>query len=199
MLTDRMIVNQVHNLFDEKGYAFFFKGDYNLNIIGVRGENRDANKFDDSLLCIYKINGEWVVDDYTITTDAGTHWLENPMNKKGCAILKCNQYRGCYKLGLHRGEYMALVQKGKVEVYRDNNKDNFLDLDESTLDEGYFGINIHRSNPRTESKSVDKWSAGCQVFQKKSSYDKFIGTCLKASDLWGDKFTYTLINEKELI
>ena len=199
MLKNEIVANKVQSVLEKKGFAFFTRGDYNLNIVGVRSNNRIANKFDDNLLCLYRDKGKWVVDDYTITTDAGTHWLKNPMNDKGCAILKANQYRGCYQLGLHRGDYNALVQRGAVEVYRDNNKDNFHDLDESTLDKGYFGINIHRSNPKTESIQVNKWSAGCQVFKNKSRYDKFISTCKKSSEMWGNSFTYTLINKKELI
>lgn len=198
MLND-IIIHKVQSVFNKLGYAFFSNGDYNLNIIGVRSNNRIANSFDDTLLCIYKKNSLWVVDSYPITTDAGTHWLKNPMNQKGCAILKENQYRGCYKLGLHRGEYTALVQRKEVEVYRDNNFDNYLDMDYKTTEKGFFGINIHRSNPRNESIQVDKWSAGCQVFKKKSNYDRFMSTCEKSSKIWGNSFTYTLVNEKKLL
>jgi|TARA_R110000851_G_scaffold142839_2_gene281650 hypothetical protein len=199
MLKDKLIAHNIKLLFDTKHYAFFSKGDFNLNIIGVRGDNRKANKFDDNLFCIYKSKGEWFADNYKITTDAGTHWLKNPMNDKGCAILKCNQFRGAYQLGLHKGQYTALVQRKEVEVYRDNDWDGMLDMNEENIEKGIFGINIHKSNPRTESFNVDKWSAGCQVFKKKSSYDKFIRTCEKAKNMWGNSFTYTLINENELI
>ena len=164
MLKNDIIANRVKSVLEDKGYTFFSEGNYNLNIIGLRDSNRIANRFDDNLICLYKYKGVWIVDSYAITTDAGTHWLENPINDKGCAILKENQYRGCYQLGLHRGEYTALVQRKDVEVYRDNNLDNTLDMNPKTIDKGLFGINIHRSNPKTESVQVDKWSAGCQVF-----------------------------------
>ncbi len=187
---------------NKKGYDVFESDSkpFNLNIVGIRNSKPTTNLFNDYISIFWKYEGRWNYLEFQATSLPGLKYLETPMNPKGCAILVPNQYRGVYQIDLHGGKYEALCQRnGKVQVYRDDNKDNFLDLDESTLDEGYFGINIHRSNPRTESTSVDKWSAGCQVFQKKSSYDKFIGTCLKASDLWGDKFTYTLINEKELI
>jgi hypothetical protein len=199
MLMTDIIVDKVQSVFSKLNYAFFSNGDYNLNIIGVRSNTRIANSFDDTLLCIFKKNGEWVVNNYPITTDAGTHWLKNPMNQKGCAILKENQYRGCYKIGLHRQEYTALVQRKEVEVYRDNNLDNYLDMDNKTIERGFFGINIHRSNPMNESKQVDKWSAGCQVFKNKSNYDSFISTCEKSSKIWGNSFTYTLVNKNILI
>jgi hypothetical protein len=51
---------------------------------------------------------------------------------------------------------------------RDNNKDETIDYNNITtiVDEGYFGINIHRSNPYDQSYAINKWSAGCQVFKK---------------------------------
>ena len=199
MLKNKIIVDKIKSVIESKGYSFFTRGDYNLNIIGVRSSSREANKFDDTLLCIYKVNDEWQVNEFAITTDAGTHWLKNPMSKKGCAILKCNQYRGAYQLGFHRGQYPALVQKLHVEVYRDNDTDNMLDMNPETLDKGLFGINIHRSNPRTESSQVNKWSAGCQVFKNVSSYNKFIRTCEHSKDIWKNCFTYTLINESDLL
>ena len=72
-------------------------------------------------------------------------------------------------------EIVALCQRnGEVEVYRDDNKDQILDFDDVTKEWGYFGINIHRSNPSTESTIVEKWSAGCQVFKKIADYNEFL-------------------------
>ena len=41
-------------LFEKKGYAYFNKGNYNLNIIGVRSNqnNKVTNKYDDCLVVI---------------------------------------------------------------------------------------------------------------------------------------------------
>ena len=121
------------------------------------------------------------------------------MNRKGTAILKPNQYRSAYKLDLHSGKYLALCQrKGKVDVYRDNDKDYILEMDESTIDRGMFGINIHRSSEWRDVDVVEKYSAGCQVFQKKKEFDVFIELCEKSADIYGNSFTYTLINLKDL-
>ena len=169
-----------------KGYKFFIKGDYNLNIIGIRSDVKIANSFDDTLLCIFKKNKKWVWNEYRITTDAGRYWLKNPMNTKGTALLVPNQYRGVYKLDKHLGKYTALCQRlGKLSVYRDNDKDMVLDFDPATIDTGMFGINIHRSNPNTSSSIVEKWSAGCQVFKKVKNFNEFISDCKKSSRIWG--------------
>lgn len=199
-ITHDIITTKIKDIFKEKGYSFFENGDYNLNIIGVRGTNKIANNFDDVLLCIYKVDGNWKVQKWQITTDAGTHWLKNPLNKKGTALLVPNQYRGVYGIRKHNGQYDALCQTwGDVEVYRDDNKDKILDYKKETIMRGMFGINIHRSNPHTESNYVDKWSAGCQVFKRLLDFFEFMSICRESEKLYGNKFTYTLLNYKDLI
>lgn len=200
MWTNELIIERVQEIIINKGYSFFTNGVYNLNIIGVRSNNLVANSFDDTLLCIYKIKGEWVTKIYRITTDAGTYWLKNPMNNQGTAILVPNQYRGVYAIDLHNNKYKALCQRnGKVEVYRDNDKDLILDMDSAKIEKGMFGINIHRSNPFSESLKVDKFSAGCQVFKRVKDFNEFMEICQKSKALWGNSFTYTLIKESDLL
>lgn len=194
-MLEYLATQRVEEVMKKKGYVFFTKSDFNLNIIGVRSEVQRANSFDDHILCIYKRNGIWKFEEYNATTDCGSYWLSNPMRRSGSALLVPNQYRGVYKLDKHNGKYTALCQRlGEVEVFRDNNKDQILDYDPSTIEKGMFGINIHRSNPSRESKRVDKWSAGCQVFANPSHYNQFIRLCEKSASIWGNSFTYTLLN-----
>ena len=193
-------VDYVKQVLESKGYAFFTNGVYNLNIIGIRNPNLVANSFDDTMVVIYKIGGEWITKVYAITTDAGTYWLKNPMSNKGTAILVPNQYRGVYSIDLHNNKYLALCQRnGKVEVYRDNDKDLILDMDSTKIEKGMFGINIHRSNPFSESLKVDKFSAGCQVFKRVKDFNEFMEICQKSKALWSNSFTYTLIKESDLL
>ncbi len=176
------------------GHTIFTTGEYNLNIIGLRTVDMTPNLFNDWLYVVYKDESDqWVELRYQITTDPGLYYLNNPMNVKGTAILKAGQYRSSHKLGLHRGQYDALVQRGRVTVYRDNNKDDVYDMDSE--DTGYFGINIHRSNSKRESTQVNKWSAGCQVFANPNEFAMFIDLCKRASQTWGPSFTYTLIED----
>jgi hypothetical protein len=153
-----------------------------------------VNTFDDLLLCI-----EWTGTDFKFTkskctTEPGTHWLENPMESKGAAILVPGQYLDCWKLGLHQGKYKALVQARRVKVYRDGNRDKVFDEHPETTDDGIFGINIHRANPAGESVQVDKWSAGCQVLANFKDFDDLI---VKAESTKKDLFSYSLIRESD--
>ena len=47
-----------------------------------------------------------------------------------------------------------ILQVKEMKVYRDNNKNQILDYNEATIEEGIFGINIHRTNPLGFSKNV---------------------------------------------
>jgi len=186
----------------DRRYIFFDSNKkLNLNLIGIRRHNAGTNKFDDYLMVIYKDkNLESVRKLYPITTDPGEYWLKNPANPLGTAILVPDQYRGAWQLGKHQGKYEALVQRKPVKVYRDNNKDEIIDYNNIalTLEEGYFGINIHRSSPYDKSYVISRWSAGCQVFQSIEDYEEFIGLCKESSTLYGNSFSYTLIDEEEL-
>jgi hypothetical protein len=192
----------IKSYFQAQEYKFFDTPDkkLNLNLIGVRRDNQGTNTFDDFILVMYREEELMVSKRYQITTDPGKYWLLNPLNPKGTAILKPGQYRGTWQLGKHQGKYEALVQRKPVKVYRDNNKDEVLDYNSMTtmVDEGYFGINIHRSNPYDQSYTVNKWSAGCQVFKKVEDYNKFIKLCKDSAKIYGNSFTYTLIEEKDL-
>jgi len=195
---------QIEETVKSKGYKWFENGDYNLNIVGVRNSetnNEVTNKFDDCVTLSYKVDDDWKFHCFKATTDPGKHWVENIMNESGVAVLKPNQYRGSHKIGLHRGKYEALRQQKPVQVYRDNNLDVCYDLLEENVQEGIYGINIHRATgiKGKESTQVDKWSAGCQVIASYDDFELFMEVCNKAKDTWGNSFTYTLIESDDIV
>jgi hypothetical protein len=184
-------------LFKSKGYVFFDKGEYNLNIIGVRKSgNLITNGFDDYIVVIYKNKRGWQKIYYRATTEPGSYYMYTVPNKIGTAIMVPGQYRGAYKIGKHQGKYKALVQVKPVKVYRDANKDSYYDMEPETIQNGVFGINIHKAG--NASKRIDKWSAGCQVIANDDNFRAFMQLCEKAAKIYGDTFTYTLINEEDL-
>ena len=198
---------QIQTTVEGKGYKYFHdnlnKG-YDVNIIGIRNsetKGRVTNAFDDTLTISYKINNEWQYHEFACTTDPGSHWVKNILSEKGVAILKPNQYRGSHKLDLHQGKYLALRQQKPVEVYRDNNRDKKYDLLEESIQEGIFGINIHRATGRSGGKSirVDKWSAGCQVIAHNDDWHTFLDICQSAREIHGNSFSYTLIESKDIV
>lgn len=189
------VVSPFTQLFASKHYKWFDGGKpFNLNIFGVRSGKRVTGFFDDYIYCVYRdYLGNWVINQWKATTDPGSYYLQRPLNIKGTAVLIPGQYRGVYKIDKHNGKYDALCQRlGKVEVYRDNNKDNVID----TVDPewGRFGINIHRSHKHKELDEVGPHSAGCQVFANPHDFDQFMDLCRRSARLYGNKFTYSLFS-----
>jgi hypothetical protein len=172
-----------------------------LNIVGIRSANTRANSFDDTMNVSYRDGtGRWVSLSWPCTTDPGTYWLKSPMNPQGTAILKGNmQYAGAYGIALHRGKYKALCQiNGPVTVIRDYNRDDTLDFQNGTEARGSFGINVHHANRVGTTREVQKYSAGCQVFANIDDFDDFMALCEHHRELYGNKFTYTLLDHRAL-
>lgn len=185
---------QVESIVRKKGYEWYSNGDFNLNIVGARNlstTNVVTNKFDDFITVSYKENGKWVFKCWPATTDPGRKIMLNGNVKSGgVARMVPGQYKGSHAIGLHQGKYEALRQVGEIWLYRDINNDLVYDTDKivkSTND----GINIHCAGE--DSAIVDDWSWGCQVFKRKKDFKEFMRIVNKAAKLWGNKFTYTLI------
>lgn len=175
-----------------------FKGDYNLNLIGIRSQDTDANTFNDVLVVLYQLDGKWVLHAFPLTTDPGLFYREKPINVDGTAVVVPGHYRSCWQIGAHQGKYKALVQRGPMSVYRDNNGDQSIDVDADTIQSGFFGINLHRANANTSSLQVDRWSAGCQVMASPEDFDLVIALANKSAVTYGRRFSYTLLTEEQL-
>jgi len=192
---------QVEATVKAKGYVYFEdtnnKG-YDVNIIGIRNSvvgQKVTNAFDDLITVSYKDEtGIWHYKEWPATTDPGKKGILESTNKTGIARLVEGQYRGSHGIGLHQGKYEALKQAKNVKVYRDANRD--MNYDETKIEEGIFGINIHKAG--ADSTYVENWSMGCQVFKKSADFDAFMEICKKSSKLHGNSFTYTLIESSDI-
>ena len=191
---------QVEAAVKAKGYVWFEdaanKG-FDVNIVGIRNSStgqKVTNAFDDHLTISYKENGEWKFQIWAATTDPGKKGVLEYHNAAGVARLVEGQYRGSHGIGLHQGKYEALKQAKNVKVYRDANKD--LNYDENKIQEGVFGINIHKAG--ADSTYVENWSEGCQVFKKSADFDAFMAIVRKSRDIHGNSFTYTLIESSDI-
>ena len=192
---------QIEAALSSKGYVYFNdikNKSYDVNIVGVRNSstgNKVTNIFDDMITISYKDEkGNWVYKEWMNTTEPGKKGVMEYHNNKGVARLVEGQYRGSHSLGLHQGKYEALKQAKAVKVYRDPNKD--LTFDEKTIDEGIFGINIHKAGK--DSTWVENWSEGCQVFKRVKDFDEFMKIVKKAAKIHGNSFTYTLIESNDI-
>jgi hypothetical protein len=187
------ILSRIKGIIKRRDYQLYSRP-YELNIVGIRSKETKANKFDDEIHVFYKTDkNRWNYHLYKATTDPGTFWLKNPAYPQGTAILKEGQYKNAYAIGRHQGKSPALVQTGKVRVMRDYDRNAILDFNNAQIEEG-TGINIHLAKSSGKTKLIDKYSAGCQVFQDAESFVEFMELCREHSSLYGNSFTYTLID-----
>jgi hypothetical protein len=198
-----MILSQIRNAVNSKGYKWFEDAankSYDVNIVGVRNSatgRKVTNVFDDVITISYKDDkGIWQYHEWMNTTEPGKKGVMQYHNPKGVARLIPGQYRGVWSIDKHQGKYEALCQRnGAVAIFRDNNKD--MTFDDITRDNGMFGINIHKAGQ--DSTWVENWSEGCQVFKRVKDFDEFMKICRIAAKIHGNKFSYTLIESKDIV
>lgn len=141
------------------------------NIVYVEGLDADgkvnndrANEWNDRRMVIQIAPGgqpRMLVNDLA-TTEPGRIYTLAPLHSKGAARIAFGQYKAWVD-GMHKGYQPALVQRGKVRVHRDINRDGLRsDIDPIDIGDG-FGINQHSTAPDYTPTFVDKYSAGCLV------------------------------------
>ena len=190
-------VTELHQVMRAKGYRVFEDArGYDLNIIGIRSTEIDQERFNDWITVSYLQDGRWNYFCFPGTTDPGSFYLQQPLNVKGTAILKPGQYRGSHKIGRHKN-YKALQQQANLTVYRDNNRDGYLNTANMPEDTGMHAINIHRSNAHRPSTVIGKWSAGCQVIQDPVHFNFLMDLCEVSRERFGNSFSYTLLEEAD--
>lgn len=193
-----MNYNELKRSVKALGYLFFDRGEFNLNVVGVRTQDDGADTFNDRMFVAYRDSHAVAVClNFDITTDPGIAYRRNPINPRGTGIVVPGQHRGAWKIGEHKGT-QALVQKKPMAVYRDNNKNSALDFDAITIERVMGGFNCHRSRKHGTSTSVGRWSAGCQVFANAYDHDVLMALSHRSAAIHGNSFTYTLLTSGQL-
>lgn len=142
-----------------------------FNIVYVEGLDGDGkpnpdrlNEWNDRRMVIRIAPGgkpEMRVNDQA-TTEPGKYYTERPLQRLGAARIAFGQYKAWVD-GLHKGTQPALVQRGRIRLHRDLNRDGFRSASDP-IDIGTgFGINQHATSPRYDPAFVDRYSAGCLV------------------------------------
>lgn len=192
------MLGRIKAILKQNGYTLYTEP-YRLNIVGLRNDSVIPNRFDDEIHVFYtKQDGSWNYHIWPATTDPGTFWLNNPSYEQGTAILAQGQYQDSYAIGKHKGLYDALIQNRPVTVIRDYDRDTLLDFYNGERQTGNFGINIHRAESSGSTKLINKYSAGCQVFQDAHDFEQFMVLCEQHRKLYGNSFTYALVDFRSM-
>jgi len=148
---------------------------YYLNTLGQSGKN-DRNIYDDAIF----IDSPSVTASFNANTDPSAYRKGKGVGAaKGMASLKPGLWMA-HKFGLHKGKYLALVQRlGEVTVVRDGDPDY--------EDTGFFGINIHKGGFNGTN------SEGCQTIYP-SQWESFITLAQdQARRYFGDQWNKVVI------
>lgn len=202
-------IDEIVATIEAKDYKFFSSGAYNINMIGIRSDERNVDDtFRDALVLVYREQAEspLIMKRYKITTLAGEAEMVDPSFQEaktgGTAILVPNQYFGAWEIGIHgagKWAHEALIQHKAVQIYRDKNRDKVYDCDPKSITEGWYGIDIHASVLWPgEAPRIMRNSAGCQVFARYDHYQEWLWILKKAAKEYSDVFSYTLLEEKDL-
>jgi hypothetical protein len=196
------LIQQLLNIAKRLKYKIYERP-YELNIWGIRDENTTPNQFDDVIVCFWRTdNGSWDSRQFKASTDPGTYWLKNPMAGSGTAIMAQGQFLDAYYLG-HSTlggtlPVYCLIQDKPIPYIRDYDRDAVLDFENGTLiNNQIVGLWIHQgSNTNGNSLSVGLWSAGCQVIAEWSEWLAFVALLEKHKRIYGNRFSYTLVDER---
>ena len=199
-LKDDNIITPIKNIFHKKGYIFF-KGKFNVNLIGIRMNHQELDKFSDLFLLVYMDHlNNWHVEKAIGTTVPGNYYHKNYSNPNGLGIIVPGQYRGAFKQGLHRSR-PSLIQNTTFKVFRDTNKDGKIDEVNVTDAPPSMRFDFHDAVSSTNPnkiflENIGKFSEGCQVLANKVKYKMWLNIILYSMELWkSPTITYTLLEE----
>ena len=189
----------VRDLYAKLGYRFYDEGKFNVNLFGIR-RSLEVDIFNDLLGIAYRDEkNEPQLLLHAGTTKPGLYWLKNKLgNMKGTFILAPGYYSRCWKIGLHHGEYQALVQAGNkiFKGWRDNDSDGQLDMNGPIYDD-VQGLNSHTTSLlRGDAQKVGAYSAGCQVRKRLEDHKKLMDVCARSSEIYGNLFSYALFDSR---
>lgn len=197
-------MKQVIAVLRSKGYPVFAAKDYDLTLFGIRtklgSSIEQGDLFDDYLGSLYREEGVLKMVIVPGTTDPGLRYLHRPINSAGTAIVVPDHYPGLWMKGPHsRKKIDAFRQKAPIAVYRDFDKDNYLDLSGPT-ETGIFWINMHppQAGPGIAPRLIGPWSAGCQVPSSWSNFIKLRNLRdLQIRHTGINSFSYSLLTEED--
>jgi hypothetical protein len=122
------------------------------------------------------------------TTEPGRYYTKFPgatdskmARQHGVARIAFGQYKA-WRYGIHRlnraGEHPALVQRGRLKVHRDGNKDGFRANDYIDIGDSFY-INQHTALGAEAPERIDRYSAGCLVGRRAVWHWSFLKTVLQ--------------------
>lgn len=200
LTADRLIAS-----YEKLGYPVFTQGAYNINLFGILANGGNPNRYNDFIGLFFHERGSsftpdnWRFHLFPATLNPGLPFLLSPMDGGGAAIICEGYYRGLWEISTFKGT-PCLRQRTPVKIYRDNNRDDKLDLNPKTTTEGFYGLLMHEHfQTKDRAEIVANSSAGCHVPQRRSDMQTIMKICNLGVVQWGNKISYGVLNEKQIV
>jgi hypothetical protein len=172
------MIQRIKGLLKRRGFIIFSRP-FELNIVGLRNKNV---RHTDEIHVFYKINAKnWNYHVYEGITDP--IYLSK---SKSPILLKEGQYINAFEIGKHKEKFTGLVQVKPVTVLENNDRASSFSAGESK--NGIYHIDII---PET---AFEKDDDGCQLLLGEENFKELMAFCKKHLELYGNQFTYTLID-----
>ena len=189
----KITIETLKAAFAKLNYKWF---ENEANVIGIRTNLQVPDVFNDFICVVWK-NELLLIT--SCTTEPGTTYQKKLLNPKGCWVMMPAQMIDAYTIGLHQGkaDHVCLKSSGKIFGLRDSDLDGIAgNSGVAAWAEGSgIGANIHGANKAGITKVVGQWSAGCQVINEWAKKELMISLLKQSGQT---KFTYTLLNEKDI-
>lgn len=188
-----MSYKDLKKVLERKGYEFFDKGSFNINIVYFRNSSIFTDKYTDTLYIAYKNGITETLFEAPCSTKAGSYYVKNPityLGVKGTAVMQEGQWKGAYQF-IDNNSWLNtpyLKQIKPIKVWRDGLID--ADIDEVNQQEGIFGIHCHTAGDIRN--LVYNWSAGCLVTPR-AKWLEALEIIRESAKRYGNTFTVTLI------
>lgn len=186
----------------------WFTAPFSLNVVWERTSYEATNKFTDWChFCYTESNGNKKIISIPATTKPGlVGSLFSPTTVEGVTgtaviqspqqIDKGWQFRDTFS---EFSRYPYFRQRGKVNYWRDGNKDTWIDKVKAQIAK-IFGTHWHiMSQPgKRGSGLVNNWSEGCMGWAE-PDFAPLLPLIRKSVSLYGDMFTGTIIDSSNII
>jgi hypothetical protein len=201
-----LLAKKIVSYMESKGYEIS-RGIEQRNIVYLEGSCADgtanadeADIYNDRRIVFEFVDGEpKILGNWLATTEPGTYFTENPLNRRGAARISFGQYKNTWQVGTHvgpsgRSAHEGLIESKSVSVARDINRDGKRPGD--PIEIGQIGLNQHRGSGNS-SKRIGRESAGCLVGWSPEEHTEFMNI-IKADSRYRSnssyRFTTTIFN-----
>lgn len=209
-------------LMQSNGYKIFTRP-LELNIVGIRNNVNDPYNFNDELHVFFRsysmerYSGEddemqWNHYHFTICTDPTSYAYYQQKNRLWDGLLEQGQYingfKRAHKVDGKKGDVLLQKPRFPLRVFYKcthtvmngvdlRNPNFYIAVPSGRIINTYYNICFEPPLELNGKKCINEYGSGCQVFKDRCDFEQFMRLCSWHQHVYGNNFTYTLIDFKD--